>query len=77
MQVAIVCAGFTPSEADALRRSMATFKFTGGVIHFRDKLITGMVERGYTREFAEQTFSPDRRFRQLRLSRKAMPRVSR
>ena len=31
MQVAIVCAGFTPSEADALRRSMATFKFTGGV----------------------------------------------
>ena len=57
MQVAIVCAGFTPGEADALRRSMATFKFTGGVSHFRDKMITGMIERNYTREFAEQTFS--------------------
>ncbi len=57
MQVAIVCAGFTPGEADALRRSMATFKFTGGVSHFRDKMITGMIERGYTQDFAEQTFS--------------------
>jgi error-prone DNA polymerase len=57
MQVAIVCAGFTPSEADALRRSMATFKFTGGVSFFRDKLIAGMIERGYTAEFAEKTFS--------------------
>jgi error-prone DNA polymerase len=57
MQVAIVCAGFTPGEADALRRSMATFKFTGGVSHFRDKMITGMIERGYTRDFAEQTFA--------------------
>jgi error-prone DNA polymerase len=57
MQVAIVCAGFTPSEADALRRSMATFKFTGGVHHFHDKMIAGMVERGYTRDFAEKTFS--------------------
>ncbi len=57
MQIAIVCAGFTPDEADALRRSMATFKFTGGVHHFHDKMITGMVERGYTRDFAERTFS--------------------
>ena len=57
MQVAIVCAGFTPSEADQLRRSMATFKVTGGIAHFKDKLIAGMVERGYTREFAEQTVS--------------------
>ncbi len=57
MQVAIVCAGFTPSEADALRRSMATFKFTGGVSHFKQKLIAGMVERGYTAEFADKTFS--------------------
>ena len=44
MQVAIVCAGFTPGEADQLRRSMATFKFTGGVSHFKDKLIEGMVD---------------------------------
>ncbi len=57
MQVAIVCAGFTPSEADQLRRSMATFKVTGGITHFKDKLIAGMVERRYTREFAEQTVS--------------------
>jgi error-prone DNA polymerase len=57
MQVAIVCAGFTPDEADALRRSMATFKFTGGVHHFRDKMIAGMLERGYTHEFAERTFT--------------------
>ncbi len=57
MQVAIACAGFTPSEADALRRSMATFKITGGVSHFRDKLISGMVSRGYTPEFADKTFS--------------------
>src|SRR3712207_3293991 len=42
MQVAIHCAGFTPTEADRLRRSMATFKFTGGVGHFRDKLVAGM-----------------------------------
>ncbi len=57
MQVAIVCAGFTPGEADQLRRSMATFKITGGVSHFRDKLIEGMVEHGYEREFATRTFT--------------------
>ncbi len=57
MQVAIACAAFTPSEADQLRRSMATFKFTGGVSHFKDKLIEGMVARGYQRDFAERTFS--------------------
>ena len=56
MRVAIECAGFTPSEADLLRRAMATFKLTGGVSHFRDKLIEGMVGRGYQRDFAERTF---------------------
>ena len=56
MRVAIVCAGFTPGEADQLRKSMATFKFTGGVSAFRDKLIAGMVANGYEQEFAEQTF---------------------
>jgi error-prone DNA polymerase len=56
MRVAIECAGFTPSEADLLRRAMATFKLTGGVSHFRDKLIDGMVTRGYERDFAEKTF---------------------
>src|ERR1700681_2464053 len=57
MRVAIECAGFTPGEADQLRRAMATFKFTGGVSKFKDKLVDGMIERGYEREFAEKTFS--------------------
>ena len=56
MQVAIQCAGFTPGEADQLRRAMATFKLTGGVSHFHDKLVSGMVARGYTAEFAAKTF---------------------
>ncbi|UYY57184.1 error-prone DNA polymerase [Sphingomonas sp. S2-65] len=56
MRVAIECAGFTASEADLLRRAMATFKLTGGVSHFRDKLIGGMVARGYAHAFAEKTF---------------------
>ena len=56
MRVAIECAGFTPGEADQLRRAMATFKFTGGVSPFRDKLISGMVRKGYEPAFAEQTF---------------------
>src|SRR3546814_20402041 len=56
MRVAVECAGFTPSEADQLRRAMATFKHTGGVSKFKEKLITGMVERGSTAEFAEKTF---------------------
>ncbi|MFC6050551.1 error-prone DNA polymerase, partial [Methylobacterium hispanicum] len=56
MQVAIVAAGFTPSEADQLRRAMATFKFTAGVSKFRDKLIAGMVGNGYAADFAERTF---------------------
>ncbi|SFK82276.1 error-prone DNA polymerase [Methylocapsa palsarum] len=56
MRVAIECAGFTATEADQLRRSMATFKFTGGVSHFRDKLVGGMVAKGYEQAFAEKTF---------------------
>ena len=56
MRVAIECAGFTPSEADQLRRAMATFKLTAGVSKFRDKLIQGMTARGYDADFAERTF---------------------
>ncbi len=56
MKVAIVGAGFTPVEADQLRRAMATFKLTGGVSHFYDKLVGGMIERGYPKDFAERTF---------------------
>ena len=56
MKVAIVGAGFSPARADALRRSMATFKTTGGVSHFRDDMVEGMMKRGYERDFAERTF---------------------
>jgi error-prone DNA polymerase len=56
MQVAMVAAGFSANEADQLRRAMATFKFTGGVNKFRDKLIRGMIDNGYDNEFAERTF---------------------
>jgi len=56
MKVAMVCAGFTAGEANQLRKSMATFKFTGGVSKFQTKLIDGMVNNGCTREFAERTF---------------------
>jgi error-prone DNA polymerase len=56
MQVAIVAAGFTPSEADALRRSMATFKAIGQVTKFQEKLINGMIAKGYEKEYAERIF---------------------
>lgn len=56
MRVAIECAGFSAGEADQLRRAMATFKHTGGVSKFGEKLIEGMVANGYPREFAMQTF---------------------
>jgi len=56
MQVAMVAAGFSATEADQLRRAMATFKFTGGVNKFKDKLIKGMIDHGYDDEFANKTF---------------------
>jgi len=56
MKIAIECAGFTPGEADQLRRAMATFKFTGNVSSFHEKLVNGMMERGYTHDFAERIF---------------------
>jgi len=56
MRVAIEAAGFTPGEADLLRKSMATFKHSGGVSAFKDKLVDGMVANGYERDFAEHTF---------------------
>jgi len=56
MRVAIVAAGFTPEEADDLRRAMATFKYTQGVSVHRDRLVGGMVRRGYDPELAERVF---------------------
>lgn len=56
MKIAIVAAGFTPAEADELRRSMATFKSHGMVSKFERKLIDGMTAKGYTEEFARRIF---------------------
>ena len=56
MQLAVVAAGFTPGEADRLRRAMAAWKRRGGLGSFEDKLIAGMRERGYEEEFARQIF---------------------
>ncbi|GIK96804.1 MAG: error-prone DNA polymerase [Alphaproteobacteria bacterium] len=56
MKIAIVAAGFTPDEADRLRRAMATFKKVGTIHSFETKLIDGMVGRGYDRDFAERCF---------------------
>jgi error-prone DNA polymerase len=56
MRIAIVAAGFTPDEADRLRRAMATFRKVGTIHTFQTKLVEGMVARGYDREFAERCF---------------------
>ena len=56
MKIAIVAAGFTPAEADELRRSMATFKAKGMVTKFEEKLITGMKSKSYTEDFAKRVF---------------------
>ncbi len=56
MKIAIVAAGFTPAEADELRRSMATFKAKGKVSFFEQKLINGMTKNGYTEEYARRVF---------------------
>ncbi len=57
MQLAIVAAGFTPGEADQLRRSMAAWKRRGGLGHFERRLIEGMRVRGYDESFARAIFS--------------------
>lgn len=57
MQIAIVGAGFTPEEADRLRRSLATFKKHGSVSEFHDRFIGGMLARGYDEDFARRCFA--------------------
>ena len=56
MQLAVVAAGFTPGQADQLRRAMAAWRRRGGLEPFRDQLIAGMQTRGYALEFAESIF---------------------
>lgn len=57
MEIAIVAAGFTPAEADQLRRSMATFKAKGLVSQFEEKMVAGMTAKGYSKEFALRVFN--------------------
>ena len=57
MQLAIVAAGFTPGEADQLRRAMAAWRRNGNLDPFRDRLIRGMRERGYEEEYAQRIFN--------------------
>jgi error-prone DNA polymerase len=56
MRIAIEAAGFTPEEANQLRRSMATFRNAGTIHRFFGKMVDGMVARGYTQDFAERCF---------------------
>jgi len=56
MKIAIIGAGFSPGEADQLRRAMATFKRVGTIGNFKERFIAGMAARNYDREFAERCF---------------------
>ncbi len=56
MKLAITAAGFTPSQANQLRRAMATFRNVGTIQNLQDKMIEGMTGRGYERDFAERCF---------------------
>ncbi|AGY92308.1 hypothetical protein SPICUR_06720 [Spiribacter curvatus] len=62
MQLAIVAAGFSPGEADSLRRAMAAWKKRGGLGSFRERLLEGMSDRGYSPAFAERLFEQIRGF---------------
>ncbi|TXN82216.1 error-prone DNA polymerase [Methylobacterium sp. WL8] len=62
MQIAITAAGFTPAEADGLRRAMATFRHVGTIGGFKEKFIGGMTRRGYPQDFAERCFKQIRGF---------------
>lgn len=57
MQVAMLAAGFSAGEADQLRRAMAAWKRKGGLQHYHDRIVEGMLQRGYDREFAESIFA--------------------
>ncbi|HWK42493.1 MAG TPA: error-prone DNA polymerase [Croceibacterium sp.] len=57
MKLAITAAGFTPDEANQLRRAMATFRNVGTIRNFEVKMIEGMVARGYQRDFAQRCYN--------------------
>jgi error-prone DNA polymerase len=62
MKLAVIAGGFTPGEADQLRRAMGAWRKTGEMDRFRDKLLTGMAGNGYSAEFSERLFNQIRGF---------------
>ena len=56
MRIAMLAAGFSAGESDSLRRSMAAWKRKGGVHKFYERMVSGMLERGYTQAFADTLF---------------------
>jgi DNA polymerase III alpha subunit len=70
MNIAIVAGGFSPGEADKLRRAMATFRRVGTIGSFQTKMVEGMVRNGYEREFRRALLPPDRGLRRIWLSGK-------
>jgi error-prone DNA polymerase len=62
MRLAVVAAGFTPGEADQLRRAMGAWRKTGIIEQFQQRLVHGMLGKGYSRQFAEQVFNQLRGF---------------
>ena len=69
MRIAIVAAGFTPEEANQLRRAMATFRHVGTIHQLETKMVEGMVKRGYATRLRRTLLQPDKRLRRIRLSR--------
>ena len=62
MQLAVVAAGFSPGEADQLRRAMGAWRRPGLIDDFRQKLIEGMLARGHSQDFADRLFEQIRGF---------------
>jgi error-prone DNA polymerase len=62
MEIAMVAAGFTPGEADQLRRAMAAWNKKGGLGPFQEKLKNGLLKNGYTQEYADRIFEQIRGF---------------
>ena len=69
MRLAVVAAGFTPGEADQLRRAMGAWRRPGVIEQFREKLIDGMLANGLPRRVRRARLSADSRLRRVRLSR--------
>ena len=69
MKLVVVAAGFTPGEADQLRRAMGAWRRNGAINQFEQKLIEGMLANGYTEEFARNLFHQIEGFGSVRLPR--------